>query len=292
MGTLTPIEEKKHKDNLNRIHARIAANKKKNEKEKSAEPVINSVQKMEAVCSNLQRILPNEIIRSALFNARNRKQKREYLRSVEIAVIGGGRITYRGEELRQDDAAVWMHLIHLAKDIPIGELIAFTPYSFCKAIGWGIGGEKYKRLQECLSRMQATALAVRSQRIDGVWGGESMSMIPYFKWKEGDETLAKYEVKLAPQLVELFGDVHYTRIIWEQRLALPDGLATWLHTYFSSHRKPFPITIEAVMKGAGMSFDRVRKARETIAKALTQLVEVQFLTSWEIAGEFIHVVRA
>lgn len=268
--------------------ARNAAKAKIAEPEKTVIPPVQLL----AVCSDLQRILPNEIIRSALFNARNRNQKREYLRSIEIAVIGGGRITYRGEELRQDDAAVWMHLIHLAKTTPIGELIAFTPYSFCKAIGWGIGGEKYKRLRESLSRMQATALAVRSQRIDGVWGGESMSMIPYFKWKEGDETLAKYEVKLAPQLVELFGDVHYTRVVWEQRLALPDGLATWLHTYFASHKKPHPITIETIMQGAGMSFERARKGRETISKALTQLVEVGFLVSWEIVGDWVHVVRA
>lgn len=288
---LTPREENEYQDRLKRVNARIEESKNKKKKEKNNESMDVSVRKMTAVCSDLQRILPNEIIRSALFNARNRKQKREYLRSVDIAVIGGGRITYRGEELRQDDAAVWMHLIHLSKNTLIGELVAFTPYSFCKAIGWSICNASYQRLRECLSRMQATALAVRSQRIDGVWGGESMSMIPYFKWKEGDETLAKYEVKLAPQLVELFGDVHYTRIIWEQRLALPDGLATWLHTYFASHRKPYPITIEAVMQGAGMSFERVRKARETIAKALTQLVEVGFLASWEIVGDFVHVVR-
>jgi hypothetical protein len=276
------------------VKKRAEEAKARNEaKAKNAEPektVIPPVQLL-AVCSDLQRILPNEIIRSALFNARNRNQKREYLRSIEIAVIGGGRITYRGEELRQDDAAVWMHLIHLAKTTPIGELVTFTPYSFCKAIGWSICNASYQRLRESLRRMQATALEVRSQRIDGVWGGESMSMIPYFKWKEGDETLAKYEVKLAPQLVELFGDVHYTRIVWEQRLALPDGLATWLHTYFASHRKPHPVHIDTIMHGAGMNVIKKEMTR-ILKKALAQLAEIGFLASWEITGDFVHVVRA
>lgn len=253
---------------------------------------VNTPSELLAVCSNAERILPNEIVRSALFNARNRNQKREYMRSVEIAVIGGGTITYRGEELRQDDATVFMHIVHIAKNMPIGSLVEFTPYSICKAIGWGIGGEKYKRLRESLSRMQATALEVRSQRIDGVWGGESMSMIPYFKWKEGDETLAKYQVKLAPQLVELFGNVHYTRTDWEQRLALPDGLATWLHTYFASHKNPHPVPIETIMQGAGMTIADRKDAAKKIRTALGKLVDVGFLASWEIVGGFVHVSRA
>ena len=266
---------------------------KKDEKAEEKPPKTENKPSTEllAICAESERILPNEIVRSALFNARNRKQARQYMRGVEIAVIGGGKITYRGEELRQDDAAVFMHIVHIAKTQPMGSLVEFTPYSICKAIGWGIGGEKYKRLQECLSRMQATALEVRSPRINGVWGGESMSMIPYFRWKEGDKTLAKYEVRLAPQLVELFGSVHYTRTDWEQRLALPDGLATWLHTYFASHRKPHPIAIETIMEGAGMTIKDRQDAAKKIRTALAKLTEVGFLTSWEIVGGFVHVTR-
>lgn len=271
-----------------------AAPPKKKEKAEEKPPKTENKPSTEllAICAESERILPNEIVRSALFNARNRKQARQYMRGVEIAVIGGGKITYRGEELRQDDATVFMHIVHLAKKQPMGSLVEFTPYSICKAIGWGIGGEKYKRLQECLSRMQATALEVRSQRIDGIWGGESMSMIPYFAWRDSDKkTLAKYQVRLAPQLVELFGSVHYTRTDWEQRLALPDGLATWLHTYFASHRKPHPIAIETIMEGAGMTIKDRKDAAKKIRTALAKLTEVGFLTSWEIVGGFVHVTR-
>lgn len=42
------------------------------------------------------RCLPNEIVRSALFNARNRKRPRAYIKKTEITVIGDGRITYQG----------------------------------------------------------------------------------------------------------------------------------------------------------------------------------------------------
>jgi len=62
-----------------------------------------------------QRAMPNEILRSALFNCRNRNVSRVFMKEVEIAVIGDGQVIYRGEELRQDDELVWMHLMHLTK---------------------------------------------------------------------------------------------------------------------------------------------------------------------------------
>lgn len=95
------------------------------------------------------RCLPNEIAHSALFNAKNRRQPRLYLENCEIAVIGDGRITFTGRELRQDDETVWLQLVHLAKERPLGNLVEFTPYSLCKAIGWTIDGRSYKRLSSC-----------------------------------------------------------------------------------------------------------------------------------------------
>lgn len=38
------------------------------------------------------RAAPNEIVRSALFNARNKNQKRTYFKQAEIALIGNGSI--------------------------------------------------------------------------------------------------------------------------------------------------------------------------------------------------------
>lgn len=236
------------------------------------------------------RCLPNELLRSALFNAKNRKQPRAYFKTQDIAVLFEGRITYQGEELRQDDETVWLQLIHLAKEQPLGSVVEFTPYSFCKAIGWPICKGSYERLRECLDRMQATALAVYSKRLKE---GVSLSMIPVFAWQdEHKQTLKKYRVQVAPQLVELFGTDHFTRVEWEQRLALPVGIATWLHGYYASHREPFPVKLDTIKRGAGITTERAAKVRELIEKALAELVNVGFLKSWEIVGELVHVKRA
>ena len=65
-----------------------------------------------------QRAMPNELLRSALFTCRNRNHPRRFMKDEEIAVIGDGQVIYRGEELRQDDELVWMHLMHLKIHLP------------------------------------------------------------------------------------------------------------------------------------------------------------------------------
>jgi hypothetical protein len=236
------------------------------------------------------RRLPNELLRSALFNARNRKQPRAYLKQHDIAVLFDGHITYQGEELRQDDETVWLQLIHLAREKPLGQVVEFTPYSFCRSVDWPICKASYERLRECLNRMQSTALAVYSKRLKR---GVSLSMLPAFEWQdEYQQTLKKYRVQVAPQLVELFGDVHYTQVEWSQRLALPVGIATWLHGYYASHREPYPVRLLTIRRGSGITTERPAKLRELIEKALIELVNVGFLSSWEIVGELVHVRRA
>ena len=235
------------------------------------------------------RCLPNEIIRSALFNARNHKQPRAYFEDAEITVIGGGRVSFTGKELRQNDQTVWLQLIHLAKSQPLGEVVEFTPYSFCKSVGWKATGGDYIRLRESLTRMQATALSVYSDRLKE---GISLSMIPEFKWQNGKgQALSLYQVRVAPKLVELFGDVQYTQVEWEQRLALPVGIATWLHGYYASHKAPFPVKMNTIKAGAGITISSNKELKRLIEKALTQLIAVGFLASFEIKDDLVHIAR-
>ncbi len=274
------------------LQAKSKARDQAASREKATELASNTaVQRQLPLWANSLRCLPNEIVRSALFTARNRRQPRiHHKKAAEIAVIGEGRITYKGEELRQDDETVWLQLIHLAKEYSLGQLVEFTPYSFCKAVGWPIGKASYERLRACLDRMQATALAVYSNRLKE---GVSLSMIPVFAWQDEDkQTLKKYRVQVAPQLVELFGDLHYTQLEWAQRLDLPDGIATWLHGYYASHREPYPIKLDTIKTGAGMTTVSASRVRQLIEQALTALKEVKFLSTFEIVGELVHVKRA
>lgn len=258
-------------------------------KEKSASPAVEISQI--PLWPDMVRSLPNEILRSALFNARNRKNPRAMMKNEPIAIIGDGRITYRGEELRQDDETVWLQLVHLARQHVVGQLVEFTAYSFCQDVGWSINKKSYDRLKESLRRMQATGLDVYSKRLDR---GVSLSMVPFFEYEDSEtqKSLPRWRVRIAQELVELFGNDHYTRIEWEQRLQLPDGLATWLHGYLASHRVPHPIKIDTIALGSGMNTVEKTELRRLIKRALTNLVNCGFLLNFDVENDLVTVKRA
>lgn len=236
------------------------------------------------------RCAPNEFLRSALFNARNRNQRRRYLRQETLAIIGKGRITYTGEELRQDDATVWLQLIQMASDTTLGEPVEFIPYSFCKAVGWTPSGETYAHLRKCLTRLQATALAFYAERTMRII---SLSMIPAFCWQDEStgKPLPRYQVKLTPELAALFHGQHFTYLHWAQRRQLPEGLSTWLHGYLASHKQPRPLTLEEIRRAADLTISRPDNLRKVVVYALNALLEAGFLVSWQINGNHVAVIR-
>jgi hypothetical protein len=229
-------------------------------------------------------------MRSALFNARNRNQPRRYLRQEVLALIGNGRITYTGEELRQDDATVWLQLVQLARDSSLGEIVEFTPYAFCKAVGWQPTGETYAHLRKCLTRLQATALAFYAERTRHT---VSLSMIPVFCWQDEStgKPLPRYRVMFSRDLAALFQGSHYTYVLWSQRRRLPEGLATWLHGYLASHKQPLPLAIADIRRAACLTVARSDNLRAAIVRSLKALVSVGFLASWEIDAEYVRVIR-
>lgn len=234
------------------------------------------------------RALPNEILRSALFNCRNRNQPRMFMKEVEIAVIGDGKVIYRGEELRQDDELVWMHLMHLIKRSPLGECVEFTPYSFIKALGWPIKGQNYERLRNSLSRMQATAMRIQSKRLQSF---VSISLIQKFLSRnERNENLSRWQVWVGKEMQLLFDEAFLTKVMWETRRSLPDGIASKLLGYWASHRKPYPVKVETLLKlcGCGM---QMKHFKTEMKKALELLKETGFLEAWDLKGELVVVTR-
>lgn len=240
------------------------------------------------------RAMANEVFRSALFNARNKNVPRRVWRASKpaiIAVLGDGVIEYVGEELRQIEAKVWMQVIHLARMLPPGTPVEFVAAAFCRAIKWPTNKNSYEQLIICLGRMQANSLRIASARLGR---GVSLSMIPRFEYMDEatGQRLRRWRVTLAADLVLLFGGQHVSWLEWQQRLALPDGIATWLHCYYSTHRSPKPETIKDLASGAGLASDNLATLRDSIRRGLDALQKVGFLKSYRIAKGKIYVERA
>ncbi len=235
-----------------------------------------------------QRAMPNEILRSALFNCRNRKQPRLYMKDAEIAMIGDGQVIYRGEELRQDDELVWLHLMHLVKRLSLGECVEFTPYAFVKALCWPIKGQSYERLRITLSRMQATAIRIQSKRLGCFI---SVSLITKFRSRnDQNENLSRWQVWVGEEMQLLFDEDFLTRINWEVRKSLPDGIASKLFGYWASHRQPFPVKVETLHRLCGSEMT-IKHFKIELKRALDLLRNVGFLESWEFRNDLVAVKR-
>ena len=235
-----------------------------------------------------QRAMPNEILRSALFNCRNRKQPRMFMKDTEIALIGDGQVIYRGEELRQDDELVWLHLMHLMKKLPLGECVEFTPYSFVKAVGWPMKGQSYERLRICLSRMQATAIRIQSKRLGCFI---SVSLILKFRSRDDqNKNLSKWQVWVGEEMRLLFDEDFLTRMNWEIRKSLPDGIASKLFGYWASHRQPYPVKIVTLLQLCGSEMS-TKHFKVELKKAIDLLCKIGFLETWEFKEDLVVVKR-
>lgn len=292
------------------IQSRIDKARKSARARKREELADRHAQGQLALWPESERGIPNELVRCAVFSAKNRKERREVYRAnapLIVPVIGGGEVVYIGEELRQDDETVWMQLVHLAKEAR-SECVSFTPYSFLKAVKWPIKGTSYTRLLTSIRRLATSGLEVYSSRFDK---GVSTKLIAKYEYSKGADAPWKVQVfNKDDELLFLF-DKLYSRLDWETRLALPEGVTTWLHGFFSSHREPFDHKIETLAVGAGLTLEseedaqldeaariakrkaRLREIKRIITKALEALQESGFLKSFEVTRSgLVRVVRA
>lgn len=255
-----------------------------------------------------ERGIPNELVRCALFPAKNRKEKREMYKAsapLTVPIIGGGQVLYYGEELRQDDETVWMQLVHLSKEARC-EWVSFTPHSFIQNIGWPVKKDSYARLLASIRRLSGGGLEVYSQRFDR---GMKTQLIRTYEYSQGEAT--PWRVKVFDRedgLLFLF-DKLYSRLDWATRLSLPDGIATWLHGFFASHKESYDHKIETLAKGAGLKLhdaedgalnapdrlaktkERMREAKKAIVRGLQALKDSGFLVDFEVTRKNLVKVR-
>lgn len=238
---------------------------------------------------NHMRALPNDYARSALFTVRNKRQPREALQQKEIFHLNNDvTITYTGIELRSDDdELVWQQVLEYAKRKPLGSPIVFTFYEICGDLGWSINGRYYKKAEECLTRLQASAIQFFSPRVGRL---QSLSLIHKFRVVDRGKKTSRCEVFIDEQMIMLFAGDHYTRFEWETYRSL-SPIARRLCDYFSSHKKPFPLKLEKFQLMCGSDTKRKAKWREQVLIACTELESAKLVGRAWVAGDSIYCQR-
>ena len=226
------------------------------------------------VCPSTVRAVPNDILRSAIFAAIQGKDRR-FLDMETIATVDGVTIKFTGKQLNQSDMDVWEQAIHLAKDHTIGNVCRFRANDFLKHIGRHNGKYEYEWLQESFERLIACFVKITTDTY--IFCGNLISSCVK-DVKTGD-----YKLTLNADTLSLYGINNWTGIEWEQRQALMrKPLAQWLHNYYASHAKPYPVKVETLRNLCGSEAKYLKHFREQLRVALDEVKACGAIVSWNI----------
>jgi len=226
---------------------------------------------------------PNSFLRSALFAAIQSKDRAD-LKKAELLSQQGITITYTGQQLNQEDMTVWLALVDLMKKDPLGTKCQFTGNGILKYMGLGTGGSAHERLDDAILRMTACAVVIKT--------GTQTYMGNLIHDCIIDEHTKHYKLTLNRHLIKLFGDSDWTAIDWKQRKQLRNKpLCLKLHEYYSSHDKPFPVSLEFLLDLTGCRNSQKASFKRQIKTALEELVKIGFLKSYSVEGDIVKIER-
>lgn len=267
-----------------RAQERAATQQK--EQENAAEPAPAPVKTAEVIPFPGQwgeevRGTPDICLRSALFGV-VRPGRRKFLKNELLASQEGYEVRYTGERLDQGDLDVWQQVVHLCRDELMGTRAPISLYSILKAIGRNTGKSDYQWLKQSLTRLRAHAVQLRSGSRLYVGG-----LID--DWHLDEDTGAAY-VRINPMLGRFFETDQYTLIDFQRRLSIGTQLARWLHDYYSTHAKPYPVKVDTLRRLCGSETSALREFRRNLRSALNELVQAGLLLTWEIdEDDLVHV---
>ena len=265
---------------IDRLGAAIKANPKADQPDTDPPPAGKIVQL--PLWPEPVRGTPNSFLRSALFAAIQGKG-RKHLKRQLLASTQGGTLRFTGQQFDQSDLDVWEQAIHLAHYHPIGNVCYFTGYAFLKALGRNTGNAEYQWLDEAIERLVACAVIIQTgdQEYVGNLIGSCVR----------DKATRRYKLTLNPDTIKLYGWKDWTAIDREQRQALRGKpLALWLHGFYSTHAKPYPIKVETLRTLSGSGTKRLSKFKENLKSALRDLETVASIKS-TIDGDLVIVER-
>ena len=233
------------------------------------------------------RAVPNGFLRSALFGA-IAKGRRRYINGEDLAAVDGVTIRYKGERLDQGDLDVWESVLHAVRLQELGSQCRVTSYALLKLMGKTDTGKNRATLNKRITRLVASALTVKQGRysyIGSLIAGAAK-----------DEDTQEWVIELDPRLRPLFAADQFTQIEWAVRHEL-DGqqLAQWLHGFYATHAKPFPMKVETLLNLSGGENADPYSGKQKLRKALDAVAEASAAHgegfSYDIRGDLVHVEK-
>lgn len=217
-----------------------------------------------------QLISPRAFFISPLFRVCSKTVERAPEVTVQMTTQTQGVVLhYVGPELRQSDGLVFMALLNLARDAQVGCVVSFSPEKMCEAVMGRYDGPARKRLKEHIKRLQRGLVE---------FAGMSVQLCQKFEFP----TKGEWTVALDADIVALFGHSAHVWLDAARRLALPEGLATWLYAFIESQSRLIPTSVETLRQlcGSDASADSFLRV---LRRALGDLAEHGVIESgWKV----------
>lgn len=234
--------------------------------------------------------VPNPILRSSLFSVAkitlDKNGSRPHEKLVEKACVAGVSIKFSGFLLDQADLDVWEQCLHLARLHPLGKEIRFTGNAFLKGIGKKPAGTNREALYESFLRLQSAVVTITDkdktysgQLLHGWWRDESVG--------NGGE----HVLKINEEIAQLYSSEGWSKIQWEQRLALrSQPLAQWLHSFYSTHEEPFAYKLETIKSLCGSQAKALHHFTADVKKSMERVCKE---TGWQfkIHDKKLYVIK-
>lgn len=227
---------------------------------------------------------PNTLLRSALFAAIHSSKRKQIGRKtsndkepvgIMIAAQDGIEITYAGTQLNQYDADVFFEAAHRARKELLETECTFKGAEFLKAIGRTRNNLNYEDLDESFRRLRRGELVVK-WTINGRQYVFTGSLIASYV---RETTTKLYRLSFAKEVGKLFAAASWTQLEWEQRKALKGKpLAQWLHSYFSTHAQPYPVSVGYLHEKSGSQTTLLKHFKTELKNAFKSLHDI---IGWE-----------
>ncbi len=234
------------------------------------------------------RPVSNVTVRAALFAA-IQGEDRELMDEVLLASQEGIKIIFSGRQLNQDDHDVFMQLIGMASNNPLGESVEIPATAILAGLGRGKGKSQHEQLKDEIHRLVKATVNIKCNGINFIGGLIDSA----YQDERKPQHKRHWNYRLNPDIAPLFSRNQYTLMDWEQRLKLKQkDLARFLHSYYASHASPFPVSVEFLRDISGSRTNELWKFRQNLKKALDALQEIGFISSWSIdKSDLVHVAR-
>lgn len=231
------------------------------------------------------RAMPNHVARSSLFApvARGRKAMHD---GTVLVSRGDAVIRFKGKQLDEAQADVWMQAMYEASKQSIGEPVIINRAAFLKAIGRSTQGENYKWLHRTMEDLAFAMLVIEIVTKDGkprlsIGKTRALHMIEGFDYDDDVET---YALRIDPRWHVMYGNREFALIDWDKRreFGRNQDMAKTLQRLVATSSNPVQRYALDWLKAKMEYASPMRKFREALAAACKELERLEIISAHKI----------